>query len=219
MAVSNEKFRDRTYLIILFSFIGLSNFCIIVFPFAHSEITDIEGVTWRTDVWFAGFWHKYDRLATENTDEGGGWWTLNDYRIEIMILVLTGILIIFGSIFFTGRNRWRSFKVQRIGGAFMLIGSILGFIGIMLFIRFLHNQSFDPLLKLHYGFYYAAVYFPLIMLASIYAMIKSVQLPIPEKKPAPPQEGILMSEDKKDAKRRKFFESIDDINEEADRYY
>ncbi len=218
MTVSVERFRDRTYLIILFSIIVLSNFCIIAFPFAHSEYTDEEDITWRTDVWFAGLWHTYDRLD-EDSDEGGGWWTLPDYKIEILILVLTGLVVIFASIFFTGRNKWRSFTLQRISGAFMFLSSALGFIGTFLFFRFLNNQSFDPLLELEYGFYYAVVYFPLLMAASIYAMVKSVQLPIPEITPPPPQEGILISEEKKDAKRRKLFQHLDDIEEEADERY
>ncbi len=205
-------------MIVLFSIVVLSNFCIIAFPFAHSKYTDEEDITWRIDVSFAGLWHTYDRID-EDSDEGVAWWSLPDYKIEILVLVLTGFVVIFASIFFTGRNKWRSFKLQRISSTFMLFGSIIGFIGTMLFFRFLNNQSFDPLLELQYGFYYAAVYFPLLMAASIYAMVKSVQLPIPEITPPPTQEGILISEEKKDAKRRKLFEHLDDIKEEVDEQY
>ncbi|MFW9922392.1 MAG: hypothetical protein ACFFDW_03785 [Candidatus Thorarchaeota archaeon] len=214
MAVSIEKHRDKTYIIILMALIIFLNIAILVIPFTFS-VFDKSGVTWNRTIWFYGAWFEFDRIE-ETQDFGGIWTDLPGYSVAIGIIILVAIVFTTVAIFFTGKNKWRNPTIQRIGAIFVETGAILGFIGTMLFWRFGQIQTFDLTMQYYIGFYVAVIYFPLIMVLNFRSIIVSNQLPKPKETPPPSQEGILMDEGKKIRKKRQLFKHIDDIQEAVD---
>ena len=212
-----SKTSDKTYITIMMVAIVFMNIIIAVVPVTNSVIVDSgTGVTWHRLTWFYGRWYQYDRIPDNEYNNFGGLYDFADgFSIVIPILFSIAILLPFIGVFFIGKNKWDSILFQRIFASLITAGSIAGIIATVFFGLFYAKQTADPNMQLFIAFYVAAIYFVSLFFLSLKPIVVSNQKPKPVMTPPPPQEGELMDEEKKLAKKRKFFDHIDEIEETA----
>lgn len=200
----------------MLAIIFLISACVIGVPFTHSIWND-GNVTWHRSTWSIGAWKQYDRIDDNEYENIFGFYDSTDgYSVAIIILFVIAIILPFCAVFFIGKNKWQSFTFQRVFASILTIGVIAGILATIFFGVFYSKQTADPYMKFYIGFYVSAICYPGLLIMSIKSIIISNQIPKPIITPAPPQEGLLLPENKKDAIRRQLFHHIDDIKESTE---
>lgn len=214
LTVPIEKFKDRRTLIVLFCIVILGNIMILSIPSSWRTF-DTGGESMIENIWIFGAWNQYNRLDPDSDyADSGTFQDLPNYSVLIFINISTSVLLLSGSVFFLGKNRWRSNKLQRVAGIIFSVAAIIGLTSVLMF-RSFYRLTYYPDMDFYIAYYVGLVYFPIAIIGGLRSIFFPSQLPKPVITPGPEQEGILMDEEKKDKKRRKLFKQIDYIEEVA----
>ncbi len=214
MTLPIEKFKDRRTLIVLFCIVVLGNIMILSIPSSWRNF-DVGGESMIENIWIFGAWNQYNRLDPESAyADSGIFRDLPNYSVVIFIFIIISTVFLFCSAFFLGKNRWRSNTLQRIAGIVFSAAAIIGLTSVLMF-RSFYRLTYYPDMDFYIAYYVGLVYFPIAFIGGLRSLFFPSQLPKPVITPGPEQEGILMDEEKKDKKRRKFFKQIDYIEEVA----
>jgi len=212
---SKEKYFDRWTLIAFIAFVFLGDITILSIPFLHGAYEDL-GYTWFTDIWGFGTWVNYNRIDTDMTTSGS-FRDLVGFSAVIIAFLFISIVMITVSIFFLGKNRWRNETLQRSAGGSVSLFAVIGLISVILFAIY-HKNNSESYMTYFAGFYIALIFFSLVFLGGIKNIFITNQLSKPIITPPPTKEELL-PEDKKDEKRSKLFDYIEEIDETAKEEY
>ena len=214
LTVPIEKFKDRRTLIVLFCIVVLGNIMILGIPCSWRTF-DAGSESMIENIWIFGAWNQYNRLDPDSIyADSGGFQSLPNYSVLIFIFVITSILLLSSSVFFLGKNKWRSNKLQRIAGIVFSVAAIVGLSSVLMF-RSFYRLTYYPDMDFYIAYFVGLVYFPIAFIGGLRSILFPSQLPKPVITPAPEQEGLLLDEEKKDKKRRKLFQQIEYIDEVA----
>ena len=208
---SKEKYLDRWTLIALIAIVFLGDISILATPFLHGTYEDL-GYTWFKDIWGFGGWVHYNRVDNDLTTQGR-FTDLPGFSALIISFLFISLIMITISVFFLGRNIWRSNALQRFAGGSILLFSLIGIITVILFAVY-HSSYSEAYMNYTGGFYIAIIFYSFMFFAGLKNIIFPNQLKRPKITPPPTQEELI-PEEEKDEKRSKLFEYIEKIDETA----
>lgn len=208
---SKEKYLDSWTLIALIAIVFLGDISILATPFLHGTYEDL-GYTWFIDIWGFGGWVNYNRVDNDMTTTGM-FSDLTGFSVVIILFLFISLIVITVSVFFLGRNKWRSNTLQKSAGGSISFFSLMGLMAVILFAVY-HNNNSETHMKYSGGFYIAIIFYSFVFFAGLKNIIFPNQLRKP-KITSPPTQEKLISEEVKDEKRSKLFDYIEKIDDSA----